>query len=38
LNARQTSQLSSEKVKVKQKDKQVIMTSDHCPRITKLTL
>lgn len=38
LNARQTGQLSSEKVKVEQKDKQVIMTSDHCPRITRLTL
>jgi hypothetical protein len=38
LKARQTSPLSSEKVKVEQKDKQVIETSDHCPRVTRLQL
>lgn len=38
LNARQSGQLSSEKVKVEQKERQVIVTSDHCPRITRLTL
>lgn len=38
LNARQVRPLASEKIKVEQAAKQVIATSDHCPRITKLTL
>nr|WP_315494230.1 endonuclease/exonuclease/phosphatase family protein [uncultured Rhodoferax sp.] len=38
LAARQTGQLSSEKLRVEQKDAQVIGTSDHCPRVTRLSL
>lgn len=38
LKARQTAPLSSKKLKIDQKDAQVILTSDHCPRVTKFTL
>lgn len=38
LRARQIAPLSSKKLKIDQKDAQVIETSDHCPRVTKLTL
>jgi hypothetical protein len=38
LKARQTANLSSKKLKIDQKGGQVIETSDHCPRVTKLAL
>ena len=38
LKARQTAPLSSKKLKIEQNGGQVIKTSDHCPRVTKLAL
>ncbi|MBL8279760.1 MAG: hypothetical protein JNL93_24050 [Pelomonas sp.] len=38
LSARQTVQLESEKLPIEQKDKQLIMTSDHCPRVSRVSL
>lgn len=38
LKTRQTTPLSSKKLKIDQKDGQVIQTSDHCPRVTRLKL